>query len=117
MKSELHPDRARSVTAIIMSYVHTGGTEEDTRKIDKLRYLIRSQSGYDLNREYIMQKITVIRKGFDENRKMEKAMGEVFGEDPPDPRYRMGSVYCPSCKRFKNYKKECPFCHHFEMAL
>jgi len=35
----------------------------------------------------------------------------------PKDKVLLGSCYCPSCARFKNFRKECPFCGHHEMTI
>ena len=35
----------------------------------------------------------------------------------PKDKVLLGSCYCPSCARFKNFRKECPFCGHHEMTV
>ena len=117
MDTKSHPDMARSVTAMIYSYVYAGGTEDESKKIDKLRYLIKEESGYMVDAKYVREKVSFLRDQMDRTKKMERTIAEVFGKDLPDPRYRMASVFCPECKRFKNYEKECPFCAHFEMTV
>lgn len=41
----------------------------------------------------------------------------LFSPDRPVPRFKLGSAFCKRCERFKNYKKECPFCGHHEMTV
>jgi hypothetical protein len=41
----------------------------------------------------------------------------LFSAERPSPKFKLGSPFCPKCTRFKNYKKECPFCGHHEMTL
>ena len=117
MESDLGPDKAKSVTGMIISYVDSGGTEDDTQKINKLRYLIMQETRIRVDAEYIRKKVSFLRKEWENKEKLEKTIGDVFGRDLPDPRYRMGSGFCPKCKRFKNFEKECPFCSNLEMSL
>ncbi len=41
----------------------------------------------------------------------------LFSSERPAPKFKLGAAFCPKCSRFKNYRKECPFCTHHEMTL
>lgn len=41
----------------------------------------------------------------------------LFSTDRPIPKFKLGSPFCVKCSRFKNYKKECPFCGYHEMTV
>ncbi len=41
----------------------------------------------------------------------------LFSTDRPIPKFKLGAPFCKKCARFKNYKKECPFCGHHEMTV
>ena len=41
----------------------------------------------------------------------------LFSRDRPIPKFKLGAPFCQKCARFKNYKKECPFCGHLEMTV
>ena len=41
----------------------------------------------------------------------------LFSTDRPIPKFKLGAPFCQKCARFKNYKKECPFCGYHEMTV
>jgi hypothetical protein len=42
---------------------------------------------------------------------------DLFSPPAGDRPVKLGSCFCPTCSRFKNYKKECPHCGHHEMTV
>lgn len=117
MTNQIDSSRANMVTSMVVSYVDAGGMADDLRKLKRLKYLIRLESGLDINIDYIRKKVDMLSKQRQKMRQKDWLMGDVFGRELPDPRFRMGSGFCPRCRRFKNFQKECPLCLHLEMTL
>jgi hypothetical protein len=40
----------------------------------------------------------------------------LFSPERPAPKFKLGKPFCPKCTRFKNYRKECPYCGHHEIT-
>jgi hypothetical protein len=108
--------QANKVSGMIVSYVDAGGDTYDPKRLQGLKYLIKTEAGLDLDIEYLKRKIATLYRERERSKKKERLMADVFHADLPEERLRIASGYCPRCRRFKNFRKECPFCSHLEMT-
>ena len=108
--------QANKVSGMIVSYVDAGGDSYEPKRLQGLKYLIKTEAGLDLDVEYLKKKIATLYREREKAKKKEILMADVFEADLPEERLRMASGFCPKCRRFKNYSKECPFCSHLEMT-
>ncbi|MDG6225418.1 MAG: hypothetical protein QCI82_07885 [Candidatus Thermoplasmatota archaeon] len=109
-------EKAGLATGIIMSYADAGGKSNDTKRMNRLKHLIRIETGLDLDIDYIRKKVDALEKRRAAIKRRDFLLANVFSEEIPEPELRMGSSFCPRCRRFKNHQKECPFCGHHEVT-
>jgi hypothetical protein len=91
---------------------HPDGYEEDD--LNDLRIYIEAFYRMKLKKKELEALLIEEIKGIEGSKKALKMNRELL---TPQDKILLGSCFCPACKRFKSYRKECPQCGHLEMTV
>jgi hypothetical protein len=106
----------RELTGTFTSYVHANWDDTDTNLKELNNYIIETR-GIDFGVENLSKYIDIIQHEIQSSKKKNKTKAKLFTKDKKVRKYRFGSDFCPYCTRFKNYEKECPYCHFHEITF
>jgi hypothetical protein len=86
----------------------------DSHLQDLRKFLLEINIKLDL--ESLRREVYKIKEKLQKPRKFLELKASLFTKDRYLRKYRFGSDFCPSCKIFKNYEKECPYCGYLELT-
>ena len=97
------------------TFAHKGG--HDKKDLELLQIYLKDLYGTRISIEGLHALVLQARDE-EKNKAVADEMESIlFSPDRPIPKFKLGSPFCQKCARFKNYKKECPFCGHHEMTV
>lgn len=97
------------------TYAHKDGYRKED--LEALRLYIRDLYGESISIEGLSALVEQARIEFKARAVNEDMESILFSPDRPVPKFKLGSAFCSKCSRFKNYKKECPFCGYHEITV
>ena len=97
------------------TYAHKEG--HDRKDLEALKIYLYDLYGIDMPIEGLHALIEQAKIEIRSKAVADEMESILFSTDRPTPRFKIGSPFCMKCGRFKNYKKECPFCGHHEMTV
>lgn len=101
------------VEGALVSYVLA--QEDLDSRLEELRCFLRTKK-VDIDIETLRKEVYKVKKNVEHPKKMTELTAKLFNKDGEVREYRFGSDFCPECRLFKNYEKECPYCGHLEMT-
>ena len=101
------------IEGALVSYVLA--QEELDSRLEEFRHFLRTKN-VDIDIGTLRKEIHRVKKNIDQPKKMRELTAKLFNKDEEVREYRFGSDFCPECRLFKNYEKECPYCGHLEMT-
>ncbi|MDI6887403.1 MAG: hypothetical protein QMC98_02025 [Candidatus Thermoplasmatota archaeon] len=97
----------------LVSYVLA---QEDLElRLEDLRKFLRAIN-IELDLETLRKEVYNTKKCIAKKREWAELEARLFTKEGTVRKYRFGSDFCPKCKMYKNYEKECPYCKYLEMT-
>lgn len=107
---------AKQMAGMIQSYVQIHG-KNPSKNLEELQDYLNARFKIRVNRKILNEHIRTYMIGLEREKKMQSEQNLLFTEENKKRRYRYGSGFCPHCKMFKNYEKECPNCSFHEITV
>lgn len=98
----------------IVSYVLA--QDEVDERLDQLKAFLELKQ-IQVDMESLRHQVHKVKDSLGRPKKMDALMAKLFNKDGTPRKYRHGNAFCPKCKIFKNYEKECPYCRHLELSI
>lgn len=89
--------------------------EDLDARLEDLRKYLKNIS-VELDLEALRKEVYNVKKRLQKPRKYAELKASLFTKEGKVREYQFGSDFCPRCKLFKNYEKECPYCGYLEMT-
>lgn len=113
MKSKESEQPDNHLEGIIVSYVLSNDDIE--KNIEFLRKYL-SKKGINIEIEKLKDSVLNTKNVIESKEKILHDNAILFTKDDKVRDYKFGSGFCPKCKMFKNYDKECPYCGYLELT-
>lgn len=98
---------------ILVSYVLS---QDDIEKhLKELKFYL-TRRGFKIEHEKLKDGVFDTKRAIEAKEKNNQLKALLFTKDDKLREYQFGSDFCPKCKMFKNYEKECPYCGHLELT-
>ncbi|MEW6070758.1 MAG: hypothetical protein AB1485_09090 [Candidatus Thermoplasmatota archaeon] len=97
----------------LVSYV-LAQEDLDLRLEDLKKFLKAINIEIDL--ETLRKEVYNTKKCLAKKREYQELEARLFTKEGLVRKYRLGADFCPNCKMYKNYEKECPYCRYLEMT-
>ncbi len=101
-----------NLEGMLVSYVLA--QEDPDARLEELRFFLKTK-GIDIDTPTLGKQVHKVKKSIEHPKKMVELKAKLFNKEGTIRKYRFGSDFCPKCRMFKNYEKECPYCGHLEM--
>ena len=117
VKAESHVEVSGPTALAIREFTYAHKKGHTKQDLEALQIYLRDLYGNEVPLEglhALVEQAKIEIKADAVNADMESIL---FSTDRPIPRIKLGRAFCEKCARFKNYRKECPFCGHHEMTV
>lgn len=108
--------KEKKLNSLLSSY-YLAREEEPFDNLRDLQQFLRISEKKIIDIKELQEKVEQLKKEEEEMIKKEKMIAKLFTNQNELRPYRFASTFCPNCKMFKNYKKECPYCTFLEMTF
>ncbi|UCH88701.1 MAG: hypothetical protein JSV49_10685 [Thermoplasmata archaeon] len=105
----------RELAAIFHSYV-LANWNNPTKRLKQLQSYIQRKKHITLELDQLNHYVNRMKINLKQPKIMAKTKAYLFTKEKRVRKYQFGSDFCPNCKTFKNYDKECFNCGYHEMT-
>jgi hypothetical protein len=108
-------DIYKELAGILHSYV-LSNWKDPKRRLKLLQSYIFRKKKLSLEIDQLNQYVIRMKSHIKHPKMMAKMKANLFTKNNKIRKYQFGSDFCPKCRSFKNYVKECSFCGYHEMT-